>query len=526
MEQINNILSDTQEEKLLVVKDSDKGKMSSPLLIKVRENFGIFGGLSFIFGSTFTFFFYKVGIGFNAFLFTCIMVFLLSLIMKKLSIPIKRATIAYYVGTILLGISSMLTSSWILQFINVIGIMLLLDLSLLHQLYDDTKWNFARHFGRMLGLLLNCIATLYMPFKDFLEYLKNTKLFKNDKVRNIITGFAIAIPLLWIIIGLLSSADLLFGKMTHQLYTFIFSSNLFYVILMTVFAFLACYCIICGAVSRVGINDKANTTKKANASIAITVVSLLCIVYVIFCSLQILYLFANGLFVLPEEFTFAEYARRGFFELLTVTVINIVLMLICTSFFEESKIIRFFLTVMTACTYIMIGSAVYRMLLYIGAYNLTFLRLFVLLFLFIDSLVLGGVIISVFRKEFPLFMYCVTVVTVSYLIFSFAKPDYFIASYHISEKKELEYTDIVFLTEGLSLDAAPVLVPFFSQEFDKVEIPTDSNQNNYDYISEYDREDIVKFYYNNIIENEKEREIRDFNLSYYLAARSIKSQKK
>jgi hypothetical protein len=93
--------------------------------------------------------------------------------------------------------------------------------------------------------------------------------------------------------------------------------------------------------------------KKAEASIAATFMTLLCVVYTFFCGIQLIYLFANGLFVLPEEYTFAEYARRGFFELLTVAVINVLLMVLCRAFFKESKILRIVITFMTNYNYVM-----------------------------------------------------------------------------------------------------------------------------------------------------------------------------
>jgi hypothetical protein len=104
------------------------------------------------------------------------------------------------------------------------------------------------------------------------------------------------------------------------------------------------------------------------------------------------------------------------------------------------------------------------MLLYIGAYHLTFLRLFVLLALVILSLILAGVIIAVYRKSFPLFRYCVAVITVCYLAFAFSKPDYYIASYLEEHNDVLSSEEAAFLTQELSLDAAPIVLPLLSEE--------------------------------------------------------------
>jgi hypothetical protein len=239
----------------------------------------------------------------------------------------------------------------------------------------------------------------------------------------------------------------------------------------------------------------------------------------LFSGIQIIYLFANRLFVLPQEYTFSEYARRGFFELLTVTVINIGLMLICSAVFRESKVLRTILTGITICTYIMIISATYRMLLYIGAYHLTLLRLFVLLFLFIDTLLLAGVITSQYRREFPLFRYCVAVVTVCYLIFSFARPDYWIAAYQTSHMEVLDAEDITYLTLDLSFDAAPIVLPLlYNQENWSVTIES-SDKAAYDrYVSWDMLQEYTKQYYEKIDSARGKRGIRDFNYSISAAS--------
>lgn len=492
MDQLNSNLPAIQEDKNLAVLDSKENKNSS-LLNKVHQNFGLFGGISLIFGVSYAFLFYKARLGLNVLLFTIIMIVLLMIITKHLSMKIKRGTAAYYLGVLLLGASCLFTSSSLLHFLNIIGILLLLDLSLLHQFYEDKAWDLLTHISRMLLLPFSCIATIAMPFKDSILFFKNTKLLRNKNIRNIFIGVGIALPLLGIIIGLLSSADLMFRSIFKNIYTFIFSSNLFAVVIMILIGFIVCYCIICGAIAKAGIEETQKPLTKADASIAITVLSLLSLVYAVFCTIQILYLFTEGFSVLPNGVTFSQYARRGFFELLVVTAINFFLMILSTKYFEDCKLIRIMLTFMTVCTYIMIGSAAYRMILYIGAYNLTFLRLFVLLFLLIDVFVLAGIIIYVYHKKFPLFHYCVAVTAVCYIAFSFAKPDYHIAKYHIQQKEELNMDDIRFLTKELSLDAAPVVLPVLNE-----------------YAVDYNA---FKRYYGIQLEKNS-RGIRDFNVSY------------
>lgn len=469
---------------------------------QIRHNFAFFGGFSFIFGIIATLLFYKAGIGLNSFIFTITMVIILVIISKKLEISITKGSFLCFFGAILLGLSNLLTSSGNLQFLNSIGILLLLEVSLIRLFYTEKNISLIEYLYNIIRLPLKALTSIGMLFIDGNRYVKDKKFIKNEKLRNILIGCAIAIPILVVIIALLSSADIMFGKITWSVFEWIFYRDFYIIIIMILIGTILCYSLICGA-SKESANTNQNKTK-ANSTIGITLSSLLLIVYILFCGIQVLYLFAGGLFTLPEEFTYAVYARRGFFELLAVTCFNIILILICLNVFEENKWLNGILTAITASTYIMIASAAYRMLLYIGAYHLTFLRLLVLLFLLIDALLLAGVIISIYRKDFPLFGYSVIVISLSYLVFSFSKPDYHIAKYFIAHTEEITNEDITFLTIELSYDAAPVVIPFLKREY------------------KYNTYTNINPYYDRAVDRADTWDIREYNASYERAYKLIK----
>lgn len=477
---------------------------NNSLFQKIRGDFAFFGGVSLIFGILGTALFYKAGIGLNSFVYTLILVVLLILISKRLDVTITKQAVFYFLGVIMLGLSNVLTCSDTLQFLNNIGILLLLDASLIDLFSSKQSTGFIDDILSILKLPFKALASFGMIFVDGNRYAKDKKFFRNDRFRNILIGCIIAVPILLITTGLLAKADLMYGKITKIMFNWIFYRGFYVIIVEVVFGTLLCYSLLCGVT-----NDTADTEKKnikASSTIGITVSSLVLLSYFLFCGIQVLYLFAGGLFVLPEEFTYAEYARQGFFELLAVTCINILLIIICEKIFDENKLLKILLTAITACTYIMIISATYRMLLYIGAYHLTFLRLFVLLFLLIDALVLAGVIISLYNKSFPLFKYSVVVITLCYVVFSFSRPDYQIAKYLINHSEKIDSEDIYFLTTDLSYDAAPVVVPLLE------------SQDNYIIRSQKD------YYYNLKASNADTKDIREYNYAEARARKIIKQQ--
>ncbi|NLK99052.1 MAG: DUF4173 domain-containing protein [Clostridiales bacterium] len=469
---------------------------------KIRQNFGLFGGLSIIFGIIATMLFYKTGIGLNSFLFTATMILILVIISKKLKITVTKGTYLCFLGAILLGLSNVLTSNEYLQFLNSIGILLLLDYSLNRLFSTKKSLSFIENLKKIFKLPFKALSSIGMLFVDGNRFIKDKKLIKNERLRNIFIGCLIAIPLMLIIIALLSSADIVFARLTLSLFEWLLYRDFYLIILMILLATLFCYSLLCAASKDNEASPEDKT--KANSTIGITVSTLLLFVYLLFCGIQILYLFSGGLFSLPAEYTYAEYARAGFFELLTVTCLNIVFILACENIFNENKWLNAIMTAITGCTYIMIASATYRMCLYIGAYQLTFLRLLVLLFLLIDALLLLGVIISIYKKKFPLFEYSVVVISLCYILFSYSKPDYYIARCFIANVQELQEEDLEFLTRQLSYDAAPVVAPLLEGPY------------------EYNSQSIIGRYYKKAADKSYSWDIREYNNSNQRAIKLMK----
>ena len=140
-----------------------------------------------------------------------------------------------------------------------------------------------------------------------------------------------------------------------------------------------------------------------------------------------------------------------------VSLINLALVVICLAVFEKNRALDAVLAAISLMTYVMIASSAYRMLLYIRNYHLTFLRLFVLWALAVIAFLFAGVILSIYRKGFPLFAYCALTVAALYLLPAFCRPDYWIARYNVQQMEAGEYDDYGYLST-LCADAAPVLL--------------------------------------------------------------------
>lgn len=254
--------------------------------------------------------------------------------------------------------------------------------------------------------------------------------------------------------------------------------------------------------------------------LAITVTGMLTVLYLAFSVVQIEGLFL-GRMQLPQGYTYASYAREGFFQLMAVSFLNLVIVLVCLYYFRDGKVLKTILTIMSVCTFIMIASSAMRMVMYIRSYYLTFLRVLVLWGLALLAVLFLGVLINIFKEGFPLFRYSVAVVTVLYLALSFAHPDYIIARVNAAEDYDYWYLS------GLCADAAPVLVPYMEEkgyvmEAWMSETPTEYGKKNDDGYTDRDRASNFGYYWMERMQGRAEDfGVRAFNLSRYRMLRLL-----
>ena len=430
------------------------------------RHFSLFGLNSIIYALFYTFCLYKNASGITYPFFTGGTLFYFFSSLKKLGISAKKDSVFYAAGIELLGISTFCTDNKNIIAMNKGGIFILFFILFIHNFYQDNLWDIFKYLQAVLQTVLGSFQAFISPITDFKLYRKAGKAKEKGKISNasyILIVVLISLPLLTIVLSLLSSADLVFRSFIRD-YIFIdwLSENFIGLSFSILFSFFASYCILVSLEKR-SVKEEVTDKRTGEPLVAVTFTAVLSFVYLLFSGIQILYLFAGNM-QLPEQYTYAEYAREGFFQLLFVCLINLVLVLVCLSRFKESKALKTILTIISLCTYIMIASSAMRMLLYIQYYDLTFLRFFVLWALIVIFFLMTGILIHIYKKAFPLFKYCITTVTILYIAFSFSRPDYFIARYNIAQMLEKENTtserpdyDTEYL-RSLSADAAPAIL--------------------------------------------------------------------
>ena len=400
---------------------------------------------------------YPFFIGGTCFFFFCFL--------KKSGHTARPYAIFDTVSLLLLGISTCCTDAWYLVFLNKWMILILFMHLFIHSFYDDRDWDIFRYVRAGFTTLFSSLAFLFQPAVDLCAFIRSRRHREkpvNRKVFAILIGISVALLMLPLILMLLTTADAVFFNMTQKVLAripdLLFHTNLFSLLAMFLFAFLSAYCLMERLLHpNLASADATGEREKYDPVIAITFSSIIGVIYLIFCGIQVLYLFA-GLGSLPEGYTYAQYAREGFFQLVFISLLNLILILACIRLFKEHFLLRVVLTLLSCCTFIMIASSAYRMLLYIRAYNLTVLRFFVLWGLAVITAWMIGTLIYLFHHHFAFVKYSLTVLTVLYLMLSFAHPDYWIAKYNLQQSAVSPTACDLSYISNLSADAAPAIL--------------------------------------------------------------------
>ena len=159
--------------------------------------------------------------------------------------------------------------------------------------------------------------------------------------------------------------------------------------------------------------------KNITPSIINTVLIMINFVFMLFIISEISKITGNFL-KLPVAYTYAKYAREGFFQLLAVTVINfslILFLLYKTDAIKENKLLKRLLIALIIFTIILIFNSYYRMFLYIKAYGFTVLRMQVVLFLLMELIIsftmIKKIIVKLKHQDAYIFLY---VIITTYII--------------------------------------------------------------------------------------------------------------
>lgn len=196
-------------------------------------------------------------------------------------------------------------------------------------------------------------------------------------------GIALAVPALLVFGSLLTSADATFEYVIEEVLRIDFWRLMGHAAVIGLLSW-AVGGVLRGRFFAAELTPPADIRPKG-LSLGITEVAIvlgaLDLLFAAFVAVQIPYFFGgHGTVLGTASLTYAEYARRGFFELITVALLSLPLLLAAewllrTEDVREMRIFRALAILMIALLGVMLASGVHRLLLYVEAYALTTARL-------------------------------------------------------------------------------------------------------------------------------------------------------
>lgn len=187
------------------------------------------------------------------------------------------------------------------------------------------------------------------------------------------------------------------------------------------------------------------------------------LVYAVYLAAQFAYFTSAFSGILPADYTAAQYARRGFFEMCILCIINLGLIGGClaVSHKEEGKaplITRLFCLFVLLFSLGLVAASAAKMALYIQSFGLTRLRVLTSVWMAMMTVVILAVTVRLFRPRFAYMRLCVMGIALIGLVTAYTDVDTTVARYNVTAYQDgrLKTVDVSMLEE-LSDGAVPYL---------------------------------------------------------------------
>lgn len=289
-----------------------------------------------------------------------------------------------------------------------------------------------------------------------------------QKSSAVLLGAVIAVPVLAVVIPLLIRADAAFDGLMQSLPSFN-GSELF----ATLFFGIPTAILVCVRGIALRHSPKRAAVPRAvrkglNDLTVNTVLSLICGVYILYLVSQLAYFTGAFAGILPEEYTLAEYARRGFFEMAWLCAINLGIVVIGLSVRSKrqpaplsTRLLCLFLGLITL---FLVATASAKMFLYIGSFGLTRLRVLTQIIMLYLMLVTVVVMVWLFQPKLPYMKIVILAALILGAVVIWADVDTVVARYNVDAylSGRLETVDVWYLS-NLTEGAIPQLARLAEQ---------------------------------------------------------------
>lgn len=420
----------------------------SPVSVNNRRKFSViesvFAWMCLLFGYIFCRVFPLSESPFGGLVFTLLLYisgFIVLMIMKQ---KLKLMSVVIALTAILISFSLILTSNNFLHFFSYCY-----SLATFGYFIFSAFGNTARKGFSDLIIADFFKALIIMPFCSF-GYMFTAMFSSKKKGRGkiflkIIVGVAITFIPTLIVFSLLSY-DSDFTNLFNNIFDFDFSDFWAHLgsLILGIPIGLYFYGLFISSVDKKCKNIlTAESSKKALKNMriapAVTIIAAvipLLFLYAVFFISQWKYYISGFTGTLPQNFSYADYAREGFFQLCIVAVINLIVIIAVVLFLKRDNkanriILKSIVLVFSASTLILISTAVAKMVMYIETYGLTPKRVYSTWFMLLIALVFILLSLKLFIKKLKVVAVSFALAVTMFALIALPNVDAFIARYNI-----------------------------------------------------------------------------------------------
>lgn len=295
----------------------------------------------------------------------------------------------------------------------------------------------------------------------------------------VVRGIIIALPIIAIFASLLASADVIFGQRLNDFMDLFNLENLPEFIFRFIYIIVIGYA-LAGVILHAATESKDETIGSENSPTipaflgfieSAIVLGSVIVLFAAFVTIQFQYFFGGTTNIHIDGYTYAEYARKGFGELVTVAFFALLMLLTLSAITKREsethrKVYSGLGVALVALLLVMLVSAYQRLGLYEAVYGFSRLRTYTHVFLiWIGLLLIATIVLELLRKE-RMFAFAMLIAAFGFAIsLPILNVDVFIVNQNIQRELKSWTKDVVDLDAqyfiDLSDDAVPTLVNTF-----------------------------------------------------------------
>ncbi len=377
---------------------------------------------------------------------------------------LSRDVVLLFALAMFFAVAVAIRSNALLTVLNVFGTLLLLllitEVSIRGSIKDFSPIDYLKVFALPIAYLISAVDTVMSVRLPFATPM-------HTESKQILRGVLITTPVIVLFTVLFAGADPVFHALLSKIFTLDFPHPEHLYIILIAFAFM------CGAFaysfkSESAVRSAASSPVRPLGHIEISILlGSVNALFIIFIGLQATYFFGGIVNIANDTFTYAEYARRGFFELIAISAITLIIILVVEKLIQRSaehhsQHFRYLSTALAAQVMVLMIFAFNRLSLYESVFGFTTLRLyshaFIVLLAAVYMFLMYKIHVDTRESTFALGVFSMIVLFVAGM--NVLNPDAFIAQKNLERFISTGKIDFEYISR-LSFDASSVAVKIF-----------------------------------------------------------------